>query len=129
MPGEYRQYLFPREHPRLAELRGLDCSSRRATSSAAVRAQPALTGTSTTREVVIPLDASQQSQVKVGDKVIITLPSNQTTPRLVSSVGNVATTPQRGGTPTITVNVTRRIRPPPAASTRPRSRSPSPRPA
>ncbi|MDX6419861.1 MAG: hypothetical protein QOG28_4481, partial [Trebonia sp.] len=24
MPGEYRQYLFPREHPRLAELRGLD---------------------------------------------------------------------------------------------------------
>ena len=24
MPGEYRQYLFPREHPRLAEPRGLD---------------------------------------------------------------------------------------------------------
>ncbi|MGW3350196.1 DUF3500 domain-containing protein [Nonomuraea rubra] len=24
MPGEYRQYLFPRDHPRLAEVRGLD---------------------------------------------------------------------------------------------------------
>jgi hypothetical protein len=28
MPGEYRRYLFPREHPRLAELRGPDPSGR-----------------------------------------------------------------------------------------------------
>jgi hypothetical protein len=68
--------------------------------------QPALTGTSTTRDVSIPLDASQQAQVKVGDKVIITLPNNQTTPGLVSWVGKVATTSQGGGPPTITVHVT-----------------------
>ena len=42
--------------------------------------QPALTATSTTREVTIPLDAAQQSEVEVGDKVTITLPNNQTTP-------------------------------------------------
>ena len=42
--------------------------------------QPVLTATSTTREVTIALDAAQQSEVKVGDKVTITLPDNQTTP-------------------------------------------------
>jgi Putative peptidoglycan binding domain len=68
--------------------------------------QPALTGTSTTREVTVPLDASQQAQVKAGDKVIITLPGNQTTPGVVSSVGKVASTPQGSSTPTITVDVT-----------------------
>jgi hypothetical protein len=68
--------------------------------------QPALTGTSTTREVTIPLDAAQQSQVKVGDKVTITLPNNQTTPGVVSAVGKVASAPQGSGTPTITVYVT-----------------------
>ena len=59
--------------------------------------QPALTGTSTARAVTIPLDAAQQSLVKAGDKVIITLPDNQTTPGVISSVGKVATTPQGGG--------------------------------
>jgi len=68
--------------------------------------QPALTGTSTTREVTIPLDASQQAQVKVGDKVIITLPNNQATPGVVSSVGKIATTPQGNNPPTITVYIT-----------------------
>lgn len=68
--------------------------------------QPALTGTSTTREVTIPLDASQQGQVKAGDKVIITLPNDQTTPGVVSSVGKVATTTQGSSTPTINVYVT-----------------------
>jgi hypothetical protein len=78
-------------------------------ATAGTTAQPgqaALTGTSTTREVTIPLDAAQQAQVKVGDKVTITLPDNQTTPGLVSSVGKVASTPQGTGTPTITVYVT-----------------------
>jgi Putative peptidoglycan binding domain len=74
--------------------------------AAAQPGQPALTGTSTTREVTIPLDASQQSQVKVGDKVTITLPDNQTTPGLVSSVGKVATASQGGSPSTITVYVT-----------------------
>jgi len=68
--------------------------------------QPALTGTSITRVVTIPLDAAQQSLVKAGDKVIITLPDNQTTPGVISSVGKVATTPQGGGAPTISVQVT-----------------------
>ena len=68
--------------------------------------------TSTTRQVTIALDAAQQSQVKVGDKVLITLANNQTTPGVVSYVGTVATTPSNGSgsgsssTPTITVYVT-----------------------
>ena len=44
----------------------------------------------------------------VGDKVTITLPNNQTTPGVISSVGTVATTPASGSsssTPTITVLV------------------------
>jgi hypothetical protein len=49
-----------------------------------------LTATSMTRQVSIALDASQQSEVAVGDKVVITLPNNETTPGMVSSVGTVA---------------------------------------
>jgi hypothetical protein len=70
--------------------------------------QPVLTATSTTRQVSIALDADQQSEVSVGDKVTITLPNNQTTPGVISSVGTVATAPAVGGsnsTPTITVLV------------------------
>jgi len=67
--------------------------------------QPVLTVTSTTRQVSIALDADQQSEVAVGDKVTITLPNNQTTPGVISSVGTVATTGQNGGSPTITVLV------------------------
>ncbi len=52
-----------------------------------------LTATSTTRQVSIALDASEQSEVAVGDKVTITLPNNQTTPGVISAVGTVATTP------------------------------------
>ena len=74
---------------------------------------------STVRRVTIALDASQQSELKVGDPVTITLPDNSTTPGKVSFVGSVATTPstpsssdQGGGggggpsTPTIEVDVT-----------------------
>jgi hypothetical protein len=88
---------------------------------------PILSATSTTRQVVADLDVSQQPDVAVGDKVTITLPNNQTTPGVVSSVGTVATCPSGGGssgsaspsggvcpssstgstsTPTITVDVT-----------------------
>ena len=56
-----------------------------------------LQGTSTTREVQVALDASQQTSVAVGDKVSITLPNNQTTPGVVSSVGTVATCPPSSG--------------------------------
>jgi hypothetical protein len=67
--------------------------------------QPVLTATSTTRQVSIALDADQQSEVAVGDKVTITLPNNETTPGVISSVGSVATAGQNGGSPTITVLV------------------------
>ena len=56
-----------------------------------------LQATSTTRQVQVPLDASQQSDVAVGDKVTITLPNNQTTKGVVSSVGTVATCPSSSG--------------------------------
>jgi hypothetical protein len=74
--------------------------------SMAAPGQPVLTGTSTTRQVTIALNAAQASEVAVGDKVSIALPSGTTTRGVVSSVGTVATTPQSGGSPTITVEVT-----------------------
>lgn len=80
------------------------------TAGAAVQAGPVLTVTSTKRVVTVALDASQQTSVKVGDPVEITLPDNSTTPGHVSYVGTVATTPSsdQGGssTPTIEVDVT-----------------------
>lgn len=71
----------------------------------------AVLGVSSTRRVVtIALDASQQSSIKVGDPVEITLPDNSTTPGHVSFVGTVASAPsndQGGGSsgPTIEVDV------------------------
>jgi len=67
--------------------------------------QTVLTATSTTRQVSIALDAGEQSEVSAGDKVTITLPSNQTVPGVISSVGTVATA-QPGGSSAITVEVT-----------------------
>jgi hypothetical protein len=77
-------------------------------------AQPGATilqATSMTRLVTIALEAAQQSQVKAGDAVTITLPDHRTTPGVVFSVGTVATTPSNdnnpsaSSTPTIDVNV------------------------
>jgi peptidoglycan hydrolase-like protein with peptidoglycan-binding domain len=85
------------------------------TAAAGQAAQPGaavLTVTSTTRVVSIALDSSQQSEVKVGDAVIITLPDQATTPGVVTSIGKVATssssgsTTGGGSTSTITVIVT-----------------------
>jgi hypothetical protein len=59
--------------------------------------QPLLQATSTARQVSVALDASQRSELAVGDKVVITLPNNQTTPGVISSVGAVATTPASTG--------------------------------
>ena len=73
--------------------------------------QPVMSAASTTRQVSIALDAAQQSEVAVGDKVTITLPDNQNTPGVISSVGTVATAPSSsspnssGSSPTITVLV------------------------
>jgi hypothetical protein len=60
----------------------------------------------TRRQVTVDLDAAEQSEVAVGDRVAITLPDNSVTPGVVSSVGTVATTPSGGGSPTVTVQIT-----------------------
>lgn len=73
--------------------------------------QSVMSAASTTRQVSIALDAAEQSEVSVGDKVTITLPNNENTPGVISSVGTVATTPSpngsssSGSSPTITVLV------------------------
>jgi hypothetical protein len=70
---------------------------------------PVLAATSDRHAVTIPLDVSQQSEVKAGDTVTVTLPDGTTTPGVVSSVGTVATTPSGPGqnpTTTIPVQVT-----------------------
>ena len=59
--------------------------------------QTVMQGSSTTRQVQMALDASQQTEVTVGDKVTITLPNNRTAPGVVSSVGTVATCPSSPG--------------------------------
>ncbi len=74
--------------------------------------QVVLQVTTTKRQVQVPLDATQQSDIKVGDKVSIVMPDNATTPGIVSYVSNVATTPSSGtsssgsSTPTVEVNIT-----------------------
>ncbi|HEV3268161.1 MAG TPA: peptidoglycan-binding protein [Acidimicrobiales bacterium] len=69
-----------------------------------------LSATSRTPVVTIDLAAAQQSEVKVGDPVTITLPNNSTTPGVITSVGTVAVTPPsssgNSSGPTITVIVT-----------------------
>ena len=67
--------------------------------------QPVLSATSTIRQISVALGADQQSEVAVADYVTITLPNNETTPGVISSVGSVATAGQNGGSPSITVLV------------------------
>lgn len=64
---------------------------------AAQAGSPVLKATSTTRSVVATLDASERSQVKVGDPVAVTLPDGRTLAGTVSSVGRTATTPSSSG--------------------------------
>jgi peptidoglycan hydrolase-like protein with peptidoglycan-binding domain len=65
-----------------------------------------LSATSTRPVVTIDLDAAQQTQVRTGDHVTITLPSGRTTPGVVSSVGTVARTLKGADSPTVAVRVT-----------------------
>ncbi len=58
---------------------------------------PVLKATSTTPQVSVKLDASLQSQVKAGGRVMITLPNGQVTPGVVTSVGTVATSGSGSG--------------------------------
>jgi len=64
-----------------------------------------LSVSSTARQVTVALDASAQGNVKVGDKVDITLPNLKTAPGTVSSVGKVAKKSD-SGTSTIAVTIT-----------------------
>ncbi len=79
---------------------------------------PVLTATSDRHVVTIPLDASEQSEVKAGDKVTVTLPDGATTPGVISSVGTVATTTSGPGqSPTTTIPVQVKLTHPGAAGT------------
>jgi hypothetical protein len=79
---------------------------------------PVLAATSDRQVVTIPLDASDQSEVKAGDTVSITLPDGATTPGVVSSVGTVAaTTSGPDGNPATTIPVQVRLTDPGAAGT------------
>jgi hypothetical protein len=77
-------------------------TAARVTSLSATVGSPAQPGAQvlqaslTTRQVTAQLDPTQQSDVTVGDRVTITLPNNQTTPGIVTSIGTVATTPSSG---------------------------------
>ena len=55
-----------------------------------------LQATSTRRQVSIALDASERSEVAVGEPVSVTLPNGSTTPGVIASVGTVATVPSSG---------------------------------
>jgi hypothetical protein len=55
--------------------------------------------TSTSQQVVVNLDASEQSEVKVGDDVQITLPDGQTTPGVLSSIGTVLASSSANSSP------------------------------
>lgn len=64
-----------------------------------------LQASSTDRRVTVALNVSQQSQVKVGDAVTITLPDGRTTNGTVSSMGTVAKEASGGGSSTIDVSI------------------------
>jgi hypothetical protein len=76
---------------------------------------PVLAATSDEHVVTVPLDVSQQGEVKAGDKVTVTLPDGTTTPGAVSSVGTVATTSGSGGIPVTTIPVQVKLTDPRAA--------------
>ena len=60
-------------------------------------AQPIVQATSTRREVVMNLDATNLASVRVGDRAVITLPDGQTTAGVVTRIGTVATSSGGGG--------------------------------
>jgi hypothetical protein len=84
---------------------------------------PVLAATSDRHVVMIALDVSQQSEVRAGDAVSVTLPDGTTTPGVVSWVGTVATTApasqtsQQGQSPATTIPVHVRLTDPGAAGT------------
>jgi hypothetical protein len=78
---------------------------------------PVLQATSDQQVVAIQLDVSQESQVRAGDTVTVTLPDGTTTPGVVSTVSPVATTASGQNGPVTTIPVTVRLADPAAAGT------------
>jgi multidrug efflux pump subunit AcrA (membrane-fusion protein) len=76
---------------------------------------PVLQATSARHQVTVPLDAAQQSEVKAGDQVTVTLPDGTTTPGVVASVGKVAVRSGSGQGATTTIPVAVRLTHPKAA--------------
>jgi hypothetical protein len=76
---------------------------------------PLVQATSDEPVVMIALDTSQESEVRVGDAVSVTLPNGTTTPGVVSSVGSVATTSTSGNGTATTIPVQVRLIHPAAA--------------
>jgi hypothetical protein len=66
-----------------------------------------LQATSTVRQVQVNIDATEQSSLRAGDPVLITLPNYQDTPGVVASVGTVAS-PSSTASATIPVNISLR---------------------
>jgi hypothetical protein len=66
---------------------------------------PLLSASSVRRVVSLQLDAAEQTDVALGDRVMVTLPDDATTPGVVSSIGTVASAGQMGGSPTVPVTV------------------------
>jgi hypothetical protein len=78
---------------------------------------PVLQATSDQQVVAIQLDVSQESQVRAGDTVTVTMPDGTTTPGVVSTVSPVATTASGQNGPVTTIPVTVRLADPAAAGT------------
>jgi hypothetical protein len=67
---------------------------------------PVLAATSDRHVVTIALDAAQQSQVRAGDAVTVTLPDGSGTPGVITSVGKVASGSGSSATIPVTVSLT-----------------------
>ena len=91
--------------------------SRVAAALGARASGPVLTATSDRHVVTIPLDPSQQSEVRAGDTVSIALPDGAVTPGVISSVGTVASTSRRGAGPPTTIPVQVKLTHPRTAGT------------
>jgi hypothetical protein len=70
-------------------------------------AGPVLRATSARPEVTIALNAAQQSELKTGDQVSVTMPDGRVTPGVVASVGKVATGTGSSATVTVAVRLLR----------------------
>jgi hypothetical protein len=68
---------------------------------------PVLAATSARHVVTIALSTSQESQVKAGDAVTVTLPDGSTTPGVITSVGSVASGTGSSATIPVYVKLTR----------------------